>query len=101
MAKEILEYKDEVRTYRTVVKSMTVCDRCGKNTRDNRDVFKSQCGVYNAFEFSCYHKTGNSYPEGGFGNIKEVNDLCDICIAYLFELLEHNGFTVDSREWDW
>lgn len=87
----------------TVVKNVlveTLCDLCGK---------KAVCGNWNP---STYHiddvdvsvsvtcKTGEVYPEGGFGT-KITVDICPQCfIKTLVPFLEEKGAKINTEDWD-
>lgn len=85
--------KKELRTQEVevVVESYSLCDKCNEKIKTDN---------YDAFECEFSHKTGSSYPDGGSGNLQEL-ELCQKCAVELVELLRQNGYRVNDSEWDW
>jgi hypothetical protein len=69
-----------------------ICDWCGKHVEDE--------APFEANDFNLEWKTGNIYPDGGYGETKEV-DLCFKCREKFFKLLEENGIKINIKEWDY
>ena len=68
------------------------CDRCGvKISTENH---------WEVNDFQLERITGFRYPEGGSGEIWEIEDLCDPCIDALLVLLKTWGATIKEKEWE-
>ena len=85
--------KKEVRMVEreVTVESYTLCDKC------NKKIKRESC--YDAFRCEFAHKTGGVYPEGGYGELQQM-DLCQTCAVGLVVLLRENGYRVNDSEWD-
>lgn len=83
IVKEIVE--------RTVTEK-TTCDMCGDEIRPE---------AYSAEEVQVRHRTGDSYPEGGYGT--EVKpDICGKCFdGKLVPWLKSQGVEIKEEEWSW
>tara|TARA_R110000765_G_scaffold327923_1_gene418957 strand:+ start:458 stop:727 length:270 start_codon:yes stop_codon:yes gene_type:complete len=81
----------QIKEVEVITESYSLCDRCNE---------KIQTGSYDAFEFELEYKTGDSYPEGGSGEKKEM-ELCDKCADDCIQLLKDNGYRINESEWDW
>ena len=66
------------------------CDKCND---------KIERASYDAFEFFLRRSTGNSYPEGGFGENEEMH-LCLQCSYECLELLKENGYRINESDWE-
>lgn len=74
------------------VVSSVVCDLCGK------PIIKAN---NSAEEVEVYHKTGDNYPDGGRGEIAQV-DMCGQCFdTRLVPWLKEQGARIETRNWDW
>ena len=80
----------ELKEVDVVVEDFLQCDKCGNEIKT---------GLYDAFSFDFEVRTGESYPEGGNGQLFNM-DLCQECFKELLELLKENKYRVDEKEWD-
>jgi len=83
--------KKEMQLKEVVTECYDLCDKCGKKIEKESgdDAFKS------IFEY----KTGSSYIEGEFGELKSL-DLCQDCGELAMNLLLANGFKIQTKELD-
>jgi hypothetical protein len=81
----------QIKEVEVTTESYTLCDKCNQ---------KIQTKGYDAFEFELEYKTGDSYPEGGSGEKKEM-ELCDKCADDCIQLLKDNGYRINESEWDY
>ena len=88
---EVTKKQIQVKEVEVIIESYHLCDKCNQ---------KIITGDYDAFECYLSHKTGDSYPEGGSGELQEM-ELCKNCAVDLFSLLLDNGYRVTESEWDW
>ncbi len=89
-----IEKKVETKEFK-VVDSIT-CDLCGDETNKN---WKTE--PYDATETDISMKTGNDWPEGGSGDLIEV-DICPTCFKdKLIPWVRSQGGTETVTEWDW
>ena len=76
---------------RTKVVKVT-CDLCQGEIKNKR---------FDLNEVTVSHKTGESYPEGGMGELAEV-DMCGTCFTEkLVPWLEAQGVTPTTEDWSW
>ncbi len=68
----------------------TTCDKCGEKITIDR---------FDAFEFELKYKTGNIYPDSGWGE-ETTLDLCDDCSKKLLDLINEHGFKTNIKKWD-
>ena len=61
----------------------------------------SEVGGIGVREFSLEFSTGSSYPDGGYQEGWQVEDLCDDCVVKLRAALEGLGVSVTKLEIDW
>lgn len=78
------------RVREVVVESYNLCDKCNEII---------SIGNYDAFEFKLEYTTGDSYPEGGSGDKKEM-ELCSKCANDCIQLLKANGYRINESEWE-
>ena len=88
---EVIKKEKQFKEVEVVVDRYILCDKCDE---------KILCGGYNAFECELRHKTGESYPSGGSGELQEM-ELCQKCAVELVALLRENGYRITDSEWDW
>ena len=88
--------------YETIEKTVTgqkliscTCDWC------HDDMSEDDMGAYDIREFSLEFSSGYSYPEGGFREGWQVEDLCDNCVVKLRAMLEGAGVSVTKLEVDY
>ena len=88
------------KTYRTVKKTSeyrelveTLCDWCGANVPEP--------GAYKDRRATLKFGHGSSYPEGGYLEGWQVEDLCDPCIEKLRVVLVREGINVTKLDIDW
>ena len=74
-----------------ITERYNLCDKCGE---------KIEVVSYDAFECTVEHKTGESYPEGGSGDVENL-ELCKTCAIKMIDLLSSNGYNIQKTEWDW
>jgi len=86
---EIIKKEKQLRE--VIVVQYNLCDKCGKEI---------EVRMYDAFEFSMEHKTGDIYPESGGGKLQTL-DLCPECVLGFIQLLKENGYKVQECEWDY
>jgi hypothetical protein len=88
---QVLKKKVCMQEVEVIVENYHLCDKCNKKiTKQN----------YDAFECDFTHKTGDSYPDGGSGDLQEM-ELCQQCAVELVELLKQNGYRVNDSKWEW
>ena len=90
MSKIIESYERTVQSERIV---QVLCDWCGGDVRQSRG--------YGDREFTLEFKEGESYPDGGFAEGWQIEDLCDNCVERLRQLLIAQGIRVSTVEIDW
>ena len=94
MSQTYKQVKSEVE--RAVLVAMT-CDLCGKQGPRGRwteDIFRIA-------ETTVQLKIGSSYPDGGMGDMWDV-DICPDCFRdKLIPWLQSQGAAVRETEWDW
>jgi hypothetical protein len=71
--------------------SRVLCDKCN-NKVDTGD-------TYDVFDFELSLRTGEQYPDCGFGDKLEIH-LCKTCAKKLFQELKENGYRINESEWD-
>lgn len=77
-------YKIEpVIKYNHKVFDKETCDRCGKEI--------TTPGLYNVFNCTFEYEKGQRFPDGGHGDIKNL-DICSECSDIAISVLEENGF---------
>ncbi len=78
------------------------CDLCGTTStrqehwgRTSYEVNETEVSITVA------HKTGISYPEGGSGQLLDV-DICPSCFqSKLIPWLKSQGAKIEAEDWDW
>ena len=86
----IVRKEKQIKEVDVILKDYTVCDRCGN---------KIETTLYECFDFDFEIRIGEKYPEGGHGNLLEM-DLCQNCVPELKQLLLDNGYRINESEWD-
>jgi hypothetical protein len=72
------------------------CDLCGKTTKNE---WKTE--YYDAFESEIKMKTGDNYPDGGAGELVEI-DICPDCFtSKLIPWVKEQGGEPTVTDWDW
>ena len=69
------------------------CDWCGNEIPQPRD--------YEVREFTLEFAKGSSYPDCGWKEGWQIEDLCDDCVEKLRGLLEEAKITIAGLEVDW
>jgi len=90
MAREYETIEETVERHKLVKHT---CDWC------DGDIVEE--AVYAVREFSLEFSIGSAYPEGGWKEGWQVDDLCDDCVDKLRVLLEGEGISVTKLEVDW
>lgn len=85
-------YKEEIVPEKTVSKlDKTMCDLCGNEITKER---------FEVDEVEIRHKTGDRYPDFGYGEQVEV-DMCGECFdEKLVPWLKTQGVQAATSEWD-
>jgi hypothetical protein len=83
--------KKEIKEVEVVTESYNLCDKC------NEEI---QTPGFDAFEFELEYRTGETYPECGSGDKKEM-ELCAKCADDCIQLLKNNGYRINESKWDW
>jgi len=89
---QVIKKEKRMKEVDVTIENYNLCDKC------NQKIEKEDC--YDAFKCEFIHKTGSSYPEGGYGEKQEM-ELCQKCAIELVTLLRTNGYRVTDSEWDW
>ena len=93
-------YKTKTITEEKIIFDKLVCDICKRESNHRSwasgfDVDETEVKV------SIKHRTGESYPEGGWGDKIEV-DICPECFDNkLIPWLRSEGVEIEETEWDW
>ena len=74
----------------------TTCDWCSKDVPPET---KENC--FGRVDFECHYATGSSYPDGGWLEGWQVEDLCEECAVKLATLLRTNGIRVSEMKVNW
>lgn len=73
----------------------TKCDLCGKTTTNDW-----KTSAFDAIETEISMRTGDRYPEGGFGEFTEI-DICPDCFTgKLIPWVQSQGGEPTVKEWD-
>lgn len=75
----------EKKTISVVTERYTTCDKCGLDVTSNRVT------DHNDFESFFKLQIGDTFPESGETEIKQI-DLCEVCAPIALKLLSDNGF---------
>ena len=89
------EYETIEKTVKSQKLIRRTCDWC------QGDMSEDDMGAFDVREFSLEFSSGYAYPEGGFSEGWQVEDLCDDCVAKLRAMLEGAGVSVTKLEVDW
>jgi hypothetical protein len=87
---KISDTRIEIREVSVVFNEQKLCDKC--NTKIHNSIF-------DAFKFELEHKSGQVYPEGGDGDLQEM-ELCHSCAGDCIKLLKENGYRINKSEWE-
>ena len=78
----------------------TTCDLCGKKALDEGLHIWGE-GKFDATETELRLKTGDSYPDGGYGEVLDI-DICPDCFKEkLIPWLKGQGVDCTFKKWDW
>jgi len=84
----------EIKEYKVLIEIS--CDLCGKSSSKEWKDFN-----FDATQSLVYLKTGEEYPEGGYGDKYEI-DICPSCFKNkLIPWVESQGGQVTETEWDY
>lgn len=86
---EVFKKELQIKEVEVVVENYTLCDKCNE---------KLKYGSYDAFSCELTYKTGESFPEGGYGGLQEMQ-LCEKCAVDFIELLKDNGYRINISDW--
>ena len=88
---KVVKKEKQMKEVEVTIESYTLCDKCNE---------KIKTGSYDSFKCEFTHKTGSSCPEGGSGELQELQ-LCQKCAVECVKLIRENGYRVTDSEWDW